>query len=86
MELQPSPVVALNKAIAAMYALGPSMALEQALAIRDLDQYYLYHTALGEIYLQLNRKAEARNSFLKAISLTRSKKELHLLEGKLEGC
>ena len=86
MELQPSPVVALNKAIAAMYALGPSMALEQALAIKDLDHYYLYHTVLGEIYHLLNRKEEARNSFLKAISLTRSKKELHLLKGKLEGC
>jgi RNA polymerase sigma factor (sigma-70 family) len=84
--LHQTPVVALNKAIAAAYAIDKETALKQLLAIKDLEDYYLYHTSIGEIYFELDNKREARNYFLKALSLTDSKKEQQLLQGKIERC
>jgi RNA polymerase sigma-70 factor (ECF subfamily) len=60
-----NPFVALNKAIAASYAIGKEMALEQMLGIKGLDQYYLYHTSIGEMFYQLNNWKEAGNYFKK---------------------
>jgi RNA polymerase sigma-70 factor (ECF subfamily) len=81
-----NPVVALNKAIAAAYAIGKEMALEQMLTIKGLDQYYLYHTSIGEMFYQLNNWKEAANYFQKALSLTQSRQEQQLLQNKLEQC
>jgi RNA polymerase sigma-70 factor (ECF subfamily) len=66
--------------------LDKKTALEQLLAIKDLDQYYLYHTSVGEIYFDLGKKEEAKKYFLKALSLTSSKQERELLQAKLEKC
>lgn len=84
--LHQTPVVALNKAIAAAYALDKRTALEQLLAIKDLEQYYLYHTSVGEIYFELDNKEEARKYFQRALSLTNSKQEQQLLQAKIEKC
>ena len=84
--LYPNPVVALNKAIAASYAIDKETALSQMLIIKDLDQYYLYHTCLGEIYYEMNKKEEAKKYFQQALSLTTSKQEQELLMDKLEKC
>jgi RNA polymerase sigma-70 factor (ECF subfamily) len=84
--LNETPVVALNKAIAAAYALDKKAALEQLLSIKNLDQYYLYHTSIGEIYFDLDKKEEARKYFQKALMLTHSRQEQQLLQNKLEKC
>jgi RNA polymerase sigma-70 factor (ECF subfamily) len=84
--LNETPVVALNKAIAAAYALDKEAALEQLLSIKNLDQYYLYHTSIGEIYFELDKKEEARKFFQKALMLTSSRQEQQLLQNKLEKC
>jgi RNA polymerase sigma factor (sigma-70 family) len=81
-----NPVVALNKAIAATYALDVRSALEQMLAIKELEKYYLYHTAVGELYFKLNDREKAKEYFHTALSLTASKQERGLLESKLEKC
>ncbi len=81
-----SPVVALNKAIAAAYALNKETALEQMLAIKNLDDYYLLHTSIGEMHFELNNKKEAKNYFQKALSLTQSKPVQDLLQAKMEKC
>jgi predicted RNA polymerase sigma factor len=81
-----TPIVALNKAIAAAYALDKETALKQMLAIRNLDDYYLLHSSIGEMYFELNNPAEAKKSFQKAVLLTPSKREKELLQYKLEKC
>lgn len=81
-----SPVIALNKAIAAAYAVSLSEALEQMLAINNLHNYYLYHTSLGEMFFELKRFQEAEVSFQKALALTQSKLERQLLQTKVEKC
>ena len=84
--LQPIPIVAMNKAIAAAYAAGRENALEQLLKIKELDNYHIYHTSLGEIYFDLNRKTEAKKEYEIAYKLTTSKPEQELLAGKIKAC
>jgi RNA polymerase sigma factor (sigma-70 family) len=82
----PTPVIALNKAIAASYAVDRQTALEELLQIKGLEQYYLYHTALGELYLEWGRKEEACACYGKALTLTGSLAEQQLLQEKIRMC
>jgi len=82
----PTPFVALNKAIAASYAISKEAALEELQQIKGLENYYLYHTAIGEIYFDLHRKKDARRYYEKALSLTRSHAEQQLLQEKINAC
>lgn len=84
--LKGTPIVALNKAIAAAYALGKEEAIRQLLEIRGLESYHLYHTSLGEIYLELNEKELARKFFETAQSLAPTRKEKEFLESKIRRC
>lgn len=82
----PTAFIALNKAIAASYAVGKEAALEELQQIKGLENYYLYHTAIGEIYFELHRKNEARHYYQKALTLTRSLAEQQLLQEKIKNC
>jgi RNA polymerase sigma factor (sigma-70 family) len=84
--VQPGPVIALNKAIASAYALNKEIALKQLLQIKGLESYYLYHTSIGEIYYELNNRPAARQCYERALSLTSSKQEQHLLQEKIRNC
>jgi RNA polymerase sigma factor (sigma-70 family) len=85
-ELHPTPVIALNKTIAFAYAFDRQGALDQMLAIKGLEHYYLYHTSIGELYHELGQMEKAKEYFQKAIALTNSKKELQLLHHKIQLC
>ena len=68
--LQPSPVVTLNRAVAVSRTRGPEAALEMIAPLADrLGNYFHFHGAKGGLLLQLGRKAEARESFDRAIAL-----------------
>ncbi|HEV7333297.1 MAG TPA: sigma-70 family RNA polymerase sigma factor [Flavisolibacter sp.] len=82
----PDAFVFLNKAIAASYAISKEEGLKQLEAISGLEKYYLYHTAIGEIYFELRQPAIARQHFEKALSLTRSAAEQQLLQEKIRAC
>lgn len=84
--MHPSPVVALNRAIAKGYAYDKENALEEILAIKGLEKYYLYHTSLGEMCLELGLTAEAEQHYEEAMKWTTSKKELGLLQEKIRKC
>ena len=81
--LKPSPMVALNKAIASSYAVSRLSAFDELSRIRGLEKHYLYHAALGEICLELDRKDEARAHFESAVELTTSKTEKNFLREKI---
>jgi RNA polymerase sigma-70 factor (ECF subfamily) len=78
--------VLLNKAIAASYAVGKEAALKELEAIKGLEKYYLYHTAIGEIYFELYQMNIAKQHFQKALTLTRSLAEQQLLQEKIKAC
>ncbi|TDH20668.1 sigma-70 family RNA polymerase sigma factor [Segetibacter sp. 3557_3] len=82
----PTPFILLNKAIAASYALDKRTALEALNNIQGLENYYLYHTAIGEIYFDLHEHEQALKHYQKALSLTRSVAEQQLLQQKLLAC
>lgn len=84
--LQPGLVVLMNKAIAAAYAIHPQEALAQLQVIQGLGQYYLYHTAIGEMYFLLQQKDAAVKAYQKALQLARSKPERQLLLAKIKQC
>ena len=56
--MNPSPVVALNRAVAVSRVRGPADALLSIEALK-LDGYYLFHTVRGHLLLELSRHAEA---------------------------
>jgi len=83
--LQPTPVVALHRALALAELNGPTAALNEIdpLAAR-LDGYHLFHAARGELLRRLGRLEEAREADRRALSLTDNPAERRLLTARLE--
>ena len=75
-QLQPSPVVTLNRAVAVSKVRGPAAALEmiEPLAQR-LAGYFYFFGAKGSLLLQLDRHGEAREAFDRAIALANTPAE-----------
>jgi RNA polymerase sigma factor (sigma-70 family) len=85
----PSPVVALNRALALSQHLGPESGLAAIAAIPDsarLKTYPFYHTALGELSLSAANPTAARNHLQHALKLARNPAERHLLTRRLQAC
>jgi RNA polymerase sigma-70 factor (ECF subfamily) len=82
----PTAFILLNKAIAASYAVSKEAALQELEAIKGLEKYYLYHTAVGEVYFELQRFRIAKQHFQKALALTKSSAEQQLLQEKIKAC
>ena len=86
LSLQPTPVVALNRALAIAELDGPGTALAEIepLAAR-LESYHLFHAARGELLRRLGRLDEARAADRHALALTDNPAERRLLEARLKG-
>jgi RNA polymerase sigma-70 factor (ECF subfamily) len=82
----PNPIVALNKAIAAGYAIDTETSLEELTRIEGLENYYLYYTAIGEAYFEQGDKEKAMKFYSKALALTVSQAEHQLIESKIAAC
>jgi len=72
--IAPTPVVALNRAIALAEVAGPAVALESVEAL-PLDGYHLYHATRADLLRRLNRPAEAAAAYNTAIALTENAAE-----------
>jgi RNA polymerase sigma factor (sigma-70 family) len=87
--LKPSPIIALNRAVALGNALGPEEGLVELRTIPDLDKlkdYPFYPAAQGEFHLMAGRPAEGAKHFEKAMKLARGRSETNFFERKLEAC
>ena len=81
-QLQPSPVVELNRAVAVGMAHGPAAGLElvdRLLAEPSLAAYHLLPAVRGDLLAKLGRHGEARTEFERAASLTGNARERALL-------
>ena len=85
-QLQPNPVIAMNKAIASAYAISKEKALEELQQIKGLEHHHLYYASLGEMYFDLQQKETAKKYFEKAYQLTNSQSEKKLLLEKIGVC
>lgn len=86
-QLQPTPVVALNRAIVISELEGAAAgikAIECIPGIGSLEEYYLLPATLGELYVQLNEREKARAHFEMALQLTQSNAVKNLLLEKLK--
>jgi RNA polymerase sigma-70 factor, ECF subfamily len=74
--LQPSPVVTLNRAVAVNKVRGPAAALEMIEPLSaKLSSYFYFHGVKGNLLQQLDRRAEARAAFDRAIALANTPAE-----------
>jgi RNA polymerase sigma-70 factor, ECF subfamily len=81
-QLVPSPVVALNRAVAVGMAFGPAAGLELVDPLTSeaaLENYHLLPSVRGDLLAKLDRADEARAEFERAASLTRNARERDLL-------
>lgn len=86
LERAPSPVVALNRAVAVGMARGPKAGLDAVNGIVPtgaLDANHLFHSVRAELLTRLNRMDEAREATEHAIALTRNAREQELLRARL---
>ena len=82
----PTPVIALNKAIAATYVVSKEAALQELQHIKGLENYHLYHMAIGELYFESHQRDEAKKHFLRAFRLTHSTTEKQFIQEKITAC
>lgn len=80
--LVPTPVVALNRAIAVAELRGPSEGLT-LLEQLSLDEYHLFHAARADLLRRLGRRADARAAYERALALTRNEAERALLQRRV---
>jgi RNA polymerase sigma-70 factor (ECF subfamily) len=83
--LDPSPVVALNRAVAVAMRDGPvaGLALVDAL-LPELEGYHLAHAARADLCRRLGRKADAIASYEKALALSRQEPERRFLQLRID--
>ncbi|MDM0039280.1 RNA polymerase sigma factor [Variovorax sp. J22R193] len=88
-QLMPSPVVALNRAVAVSMAFGPAAGLEivdALVADGALQGYHLLPSVRGDLLAKLGRTAEACAHFKAAAALTRNARERALLLERAADC
>jgi RNA polymerase sigma factor (sigma-70 family) len=89
LRLRPTPVVALNRAIAVGMAEGPEAGLRALADIEDrerLRRYPFFPAAIAELELRAGRRERAAELLRSALRLVRNRAEEEVLERKLEAC
>jgi predicted RNA polymerase sigma factor len=87
LEITPSPIVTLNRAVAVGMAQGAAAgldALDGFATESALTGYHLFPSARGDLLMRLGRFAEARNEIQRAIAMTENRREQELLMEKLK--
>jgi RNA polymerase sigma-70 factor, ECF subfamily len=87
MQVAPSPVVELNRAVAVAMRDGvhAGLALVDAILARgDLQDYHLAHAAQADLRRRLGRAGEARTSYERALALTRQEPERRFLQRRID--
>ena len=82
-ELDPSPVVELNHAVAVALAGDLEGGLALLESIEGLDGYHLFHAARADLYRRLERRDEAASSYRRALELVTNESESRFLEQRL---
>ena len=86
-QIQPSPIVELNRAVALGMAFGPDAGLELLEQIADdpaLANYHLLPSVRGDLLEKAERQEEAAAEFKRAAELTANKRERELLLSRAE--
>ena len=85
-QVQQSPIVFLNRAVATAMAEGPRAGLvmiESLAASNDLNSYHLLHAARADLLRRLGSNAEAAKNYERALTLVTNESERRFLERRL---
>jgi len=88
-QLNPSPIVELNRAVAVAMAFGPEAGLEIADELTSepaLKNYHLLPSVRGDFLFKLGRFDEAKVEFARAAELTGNAREKKLLRDRAAAC
>ena len=80
---QDTPVVRLNHAVAVAMSCGFAAGLSLMDELTALDSYHLLHAARADLLRRLNRPAEARQAYERALSLATNPVDQEYLRGRL---
>ena len=83
LQMDASPIVELNRAVAVAMRDGPAAGLALIDRIKDLDEYHLAHAARADLCRRLGRAKEARTAYERALALARQEPERRFLERRL---
>jgi RNA polymerase sigma-70 factor (ECF subfamily) len=86
LELDSSPIIGLNRAIAIAMRDGPATGLaimEELLADGKLNDYRFAHAARADMYRRLGRVEEARSAYESALALTSQEAERRFIAGRI---
>ena len=84
MQLEPSPVVALNRAVALSFSDGPSVGLAAVEPLREaLDDYVYLHSVRAELLRRSGDTDEASECYRRALQCRPSSAEQLLIEKRL---
>lgn len=89
MEMRPSPVVALNRAVAIAKTSGPAAGIseiQKPTIHTPLKNYHLLHAVLGELEMKRGNQKVAANHFRRALDLAETRPERSHLSLRLEEC
>jgi RNA polymerase sigma-70 factor (ECF subfamily) len=85
-DMNPSPVIALNQAVAVAMSAGLQAGLQRIDTLGasgELDGYYLFHAARADIFRRLDRRKEAIEAYRKALTLATNGIEQEFLRKRL---
>jgi RNA polymerase sigma-70 factor (ECF subfamily) len=82
-ELDPSPIVRLNRAVAVALAGDVDKGLALMDELEGLEGYHLLHAARADLLRRLDRRDEAAASYRRALELTANEPETRYLERRL---
>jgi RNA polymerase sigma-70 factor, ECF subfamily len=86
-QVQPSPIVSLNRAVAVAMVQGPAAGLaliDQLAETGDLESYHLLHAARADLLRRDGDFAEAARSYAQALELVTNASERRYLVRRLE--
>jgi len=86
-QIEPSPIVELNRAVAIAMRDGPEAGLKLIDAILsrgELTDYHLAHAARAEMCRRLGRAADAKAAYQRALDLARQEPERRFLRGRID--
>ncbi|MEE9128019.1 MAG: DUF6596 domain-containing protein, partial [Planctomycetota bacterium] len=89
LRIHPSPVVALNRAVAVAMVTGPQEGLELVDDIGrggSLQRYLFFHSTRADLLRQLRRFQDARSAYRRALELCGNASEQRFLERRLTEC
>lgn len=89
LRVDPSPVVALNRAVALGMRDGPDVgitAVDAAMGSGELQHYHLAHAARADFLRRAGRRAQACAAYETALGLAKQAQEIRFLQGRLSDC